>query len=145
MSTINKAGLELIKEFEGFRSRAYLCPAGVWTVGYGHTQGVRSGDVVTREQAEALLRQDLTDAEHAVDKWVDVPLGGNQFAALVSFVFNVGSGAFKDSTLLRLLNRGDYLSVPGQLKRWNKSGGRVLKGLVRRREAEAKLWSAFDA
>lgn len=141
---INEAGLELVKEFEGCLLKAYLCPAGVWTIGYGHTKGVRKGQTCTQAQADAWLREDLRESEQAVGRLVTVKLNGNEFSALVSFVFNVGSGNFRTSTLLSRLNRGDYLSVPDQLARWNKATVRgrkvVLPGLVRRRAAEAALW-----
>lgn len=141
---INDAGLALIKEFEGFRSRAYRDPIGVWTIGYGHTRGVRPGDVITQDRADAYLRDDVRIAEADVERGVEVQLVDNQFSALVSFVFNVGGDAFRKSTLLRLLNAGGYTAVPGQLARWTKAGGRELPGLVRRREAEARLWRTPD-
>ena len=133
-------GLNLIKEFEGFREKAYKCPAGVWTIGYGHTGGVKEGDVVTSNEAEKLLIQDLDWAEKVVYKHVNVFLNQNQFDALVSFVFNVGSGNFQKSTLLKRLNSGQYSDVPHELKRWNKGGGVVLPGLVRRRRVEGELF-----
>lgn len=145
MRQINQAGIDLIKEFEGLRTKAYKDPVGIWTIGYGHTETAKRGMTVTPEQAEDLLRRDLYTAESAVNRLVTVPLSDNQFAALVSFVFNVGEGAFRGSTLLRRLNAGNYGAVPDQLKRWNRAGGRVLNGLVRRREDEARLWSTPDA
>lgn len=145
---INKAGLDLIKEFEGFRGTAYKCPAGVPTIGYGTTringQRVRMGSTATREQAEQYLKADVASFERNVASLVKVPLTGNQFSALVSFMYNVGVGAFANSTLLRILNKGDYSGVPAQLARWNKAGGRVLNGLVRRRDAEAELFMKKD-
>lgn len=142
MRRINEAGLALIKEFEGLRLTSYRCPAGVWTVGWGSTgPHVVPGMTITEEEAETLLRDDLRRFEEGVEQLVEVPLNDNQFAALVSFAFNLGLGALSGSTLLRLLNEGDYASVPAQLARWNKAGGKVLAGLSRRREAEGKLWS----
>lgn len=146
--TINTAGLSLIMHFEGFRQNAYRCPAGVWTIGYGHTGGVTPGQSVSPAQAEELLRNDLADAEAAVARLVRVPLNENQFAALVSFAFNSGAGSLRNSTLLHRLNQGDYAAVPAELRRWvnvrdRKTGQLIpLPGLVRRRNAEAELWLA---
>lgn len=136
----SQQGLELIKHFEGFRSKAYLCPANVWTIGYGTTSGVKRGQVVTEAQATQMLQRDVEKFENAIKRHVQVPLRQNEFDALVSFVYNVGEGNFKSSTLLRLLNQGGYDDVYAQLQRWNRGGGRVLTGLVRRREAEGKLF-----
>lgn len=138
---INKAGVALIKEFEGFHAGPYLCPAKIWTIGYGHTRTVRAGMVVTMEQAEALLDDDLQLCERAIQRLVTVPLNDNQFAALGSFVFNVGISNFEMSTLLKLLNRGWYEQVSAQLMRWNRASGEVLGGLTRRRAAEGVLWN----
>ncbi|MDD3029225.1 MAG: lysozyme [Alphaproteobacteria bacterium] len=140
MPEIPQEALDLVKIFEGLRLSAYLCPAGKWTIGYGHTRGVAQGQAITKEQAEAFLVGDLTKAAIPIDQCVDVPLSRRQFAALISFVFNVGAGNFKRSTLLKQLNQGLYDRVPAQLARWNKSKGRVLDGLSRRRAAEAALW-----
>lgn len=139
---INDAGLALVKRFEGLKLKAYRCPAGVWTIGYGHTRGVKAGDVCTREQAEAWLRADLEEAERDVLRLVKSPLSDNQFSALVSWTFNLGGGSLARSALLRRLNLGYYDAVPGEMKRWNKAGGHVLPGLVLRRDAEAKLWAS---
>lgn len=137
MKTVNK---EIVKEFEGLKLEAYKCPAGVWTIGYGHTRGVIPGDAITEAEAEVFLAEDLEDSEDAVNAYVDVKLNQNQFDALVSFVYNLGAGDFRSSTLLRKLNSGDYLGSANEFKRWNKSGGVVLNGLVRRRAAEANLF-----
>ena len=142
---INQAGLDLIKEFEGFRTNAYLCPANVWTVGYGATYyedrtKIKPGDVVSKQRGEELLKNTVKDFENAVTQLVKVPLTPNQFAALVSFAFNVGVGAFSKSTLLKVLNQNNYDQAANELLRWNKGGGRVLPGLTRRREAERKLF-----
>jgi len=133
-------GLQLIKESESLKLEAYLCPAKVWTVGYGHTATAKQGMRISEARAESLLLGDLRECEDAINKLVKVKLSQLQFDALVSLVFNIGVGAFKRSTLLRLLNEGNYDSVPAQLARWNKAGGKVLRGLVRRRDAEATLW-----
>ena len=135
------AGIQLIKEFEGFRARAYVCPAGVLTIGYGTTRNVYRGQVITEQQATHLLYQDVVHFENEVKKSVKVPLTQYQFDALISFVYNVGSGNFRSSTLLRRLNDSGYSEVPGQLLRWNRAKGRVLEGLTRRRTSEGHLWN----
>jgi len=142
MMKISPAGLELIKAHEGLRLKAYKCPAGVWTIGYGSTgPHVRPGLVITDKEAVDLLIRDVARFEAAVNRLVKVPLNQNQFDALVSFVFNVGVGAFEKSTLLRLLNGGRYEAVPAQLMRWTKAKGRELPGLVKRRRDEGTLWA----
>lgn len=138
---INEAGRALIRRHEGLRLEAYLCPAGLMTIGYGHTRGVSAGDRITSDTAEALLAEDLRVFERGVATLVQVPLSDNQFSALVAFAFNVGLQAFARSRLLALLNRGWYEQVPAQLQRWTKAGGRELPGLVRRRRDEARLWN----
>lgn len=144
MRHINQAGIDLIKEFEGLSLKAYQCSAGVWTIGYGHTLGVKKGDSCTTMDAELWLSEDLRFAETAVERFVKVPLTDNEFAALVSFVYNMGVGNFEKSTLLKLLNQGWYEQVPAQLFRWNLAGGQVLGGLARRRSAESKLWNTGE-
>ncbi len=139
------AGLALIKSFEGLETTAYPDPGnGItgepWTIGYGHTRGVRRGDTCSEEQATAWLREDLRAAEGAVRHLVDVPLTQGQFDALASFVFNCGAGAFGNSTLLRLLNGGDESGAADQFRRWNRGADGVLPGLVRRRAAERDLF-----
>lgn len=142
MMQASKAGLDLIKQFEGLYLKAYRCPAGVPTIGYGHTAGVAMGQTVTQQQADDYLRRDVRQFERAVSRLVRVPLTQGQFDALVSFAFNLGEGALAQSTLLRLLNAGDYAGAAAQFERWNKAGGRVLPGLVRRRAAERALFEA---
>lgn len=141
---VNDATLALIKQWEGLRLSAYQDVAGVWTIGYGHTGGVRIAERITAMEAEHLLRADLDRFEAAVDRHVTVPLNDNQFGALVSFAFNVGERAFESSTLLRMLNAGDYAAVPAELAKWNRAGGRRVAGLVNRRAAEAGLWVRGD-
>lgn len=136
--------ITLIRHFEGCRLDAYLCPAGVWTIGYGHTFGVKQGDVIDQEAAEALLIEDLEEFEGYVTAFCKCSLEQHQFDALVSWVFNLGPGNFESSTLLRRLNDGDLGAVPDEIRRWNKAGGRVLDGLVRRREAEAVMFEGGD-
>lgn len=137
-------GLEFIKHHEGLETKAYPDPGSAdghpWTIGVGHTKGVKKGDTCTVEQAMEWLRDDVVGAESAVLRLVKVALTQDEFDALVSFVFNVGTGAFEGSTLLRLLNAGDYDGAAAQFKRWNKNDGRVMAGLTTRREAEAKLF-----
>lgn len=137
---VNAEGLRLIKNYEGFRERAYLCPAGVWTIGYGHTGGVNEGDTVTREEAERLLRSDLRHAEGAVSRLIRVPLTDNEFSALVSFVYNCGAGALQTSTMRAHLNGGRRLAAADEFWRWCQAGGRKLPGLVRRRADERALF-----
>lgn len=141
MRRINAEGLALIKQWEGLRLEAYKCSADVWTIGFGHVATAREGMKITQEQAERLLLQDLDVFENAVSRAVTVDLSDNQFAALVSWTYNVGAGAMQKSTLIRKLNAGDYASVPGELARWNKVKGKVSKGLSNRRAAEAGLWA----
>ncbi len=140
---INSAGLALIKEYEGLRLEAYLDSADppIWTIGYGHTRGVKMGDTCSQHQADEWLEQDLIEAEKAVTDLVKVKLTDNQFAALVSFTFNEGRGRLAGSTLLKKLNEGGYGLIPACLKSWVFAGGRTQPGLVRRRAAEAALWS----
>ena len=141
---VGKKGIELIKEFEGLRFKSYLCPAGVWTIGWGHTRTAKEGQVITIEQAEKLLIADLRDFESTVNAFVKVDLTQNQFDALVSFAFNVGSGAFRGSTLLKKLNSGDYQGASEEFPRWNKADGRVSIGLQKRREKERQLFLLKD-
>lgn len=138
---INAEGLALIKQWEGLRLEAYRCSAGVWTIGYGHTVSAHEGMKITLEQAERMLVQDLNIFENAVSRAVKVDISDNQFAALVSWAYNVGVGAMQKSSLIRKLNAGDHGSVPGELARWNKVKGKVSKGLSNRRAAEIGLWA----
>jgi len=140
---VNKAGLDLIKSFEGLSLTAYPDPGtggDPWTIGFGSTKGVRKGMKITEQEAEQRLVMDLQDACKAVERYVTIPLNDNQFAALVSFTFNVGGGNLAVSTLLKRLNEGEYASVPMQLMRWNKAAGKVMNGLTRRRTAEGDLF-----
>lgn len=145
MKTSQK-GIDLIKEFEGYSERVYMCAGGVYTIGYGHTKDVKPGDTCTREKAEEYLRLDVVEAEEAIEVLVKVPLTQNQFDALVSLVYNIGSGNFFDSTIRRVINAngGDMEEYRKAWMMWVKSRNKVLKGLVRRREAEFKLFSSND-
>lgn len=134
----------IVREFEGLRLKAYYCPAGKLTIGYGHTLGVKEGDTCTKEQAEEWLLEDLQKAADAVRKYVVVTLVENQINALASFIFNVGAGNFRESTLLKNLNRGWYDTIGQELMRWVYAKGEILGGLSRRRAAEAALFNKGD-
>ena len=141
---INDAGVRLVQEFEGCKLEAYPDPGTggePWTIGWGSTgPDIGPGTVWTQEEADARFLDDLTKFGDGVDRLVRVPLTDNQFAALVSFAYNVGLGALRDSTLLRKLNAGDYLGAADQLPRWARAGGRIMPGLSRRRLAERALF-----
>lgn len=142
---ISSAGLNLIKEFEGLCTTAYVCPAGVLSIGYGHTKNVKKGDVITKDGAEELLKKDLKEFEEAVTAMLDireVAVNQCQFDALVCFAFNVGTKALDTSTLLKKLTIGDVEGASDEFLRWNKAGGKVLEGLTRRRQAERRLFLA---
>jgi spore coat assembly protein SafA len=139
---LSAQGLDLIKGFEGLRLSAYQDSAGVWTIGYGHTAGVKPGDRISAAQAEQFLRSDVQWAEDAVRKHVKVPITQQQFDALVSFTFNLGAGALQKSTLLSKLNQGDYAGAQAEFGRWVNAGGQRLEGLVRRRAEEARLFGS---
>jgi len=145
MRKINKEGLALIKRWEGLRTTAYKDSAGIWTIGYGHTSSagkprVYHGLRITEDEADAILARDLSQYERAVSEAVKMQINDNQFAALVSFAYNVGASAFKRSTLVKKLNKGNYDAVPAELMKWVNAGGKKLKGLENRRAAEAGLW-----
>lgn len=142
---IDTHGLALIEAFEGFRGKAYRCPAGVLTIGYGHTSmagppAVKAGQSMTRVEAAKVLERDLGDFGAGVQDMVRTDLSDHQYAALVSFAYNVGLGAFRSSSVLRAVNARDFESVPRRLNLWVKAGPRVLPGLVRRRAAEGALF-----
>lgn len=137
---ISQTGIDLIKSFEGCYLKAYKCPAGVWTIGYGHTGGVKEGQTINHAQAVVMLQTDLTSYEMAVNTNVKVAINQNQFDALVSFAFNCGNNALRTSVLLKLLNQGDYIAAANQFDLWVNGGGKRLSGLVRRRAAEKALF-----
>lgn len=145
MRHISKDGLDLICRFEGFSPVIYICPAGYPTIGYGHliteANKERFLDGVDEDEALELLRSDVGKAERAVLRLIAVPLTQGQFDALVSFTFNLGSGALQRSTLRRKVNLEEHDDVPTELMKWVWAGGRKLKGLVKRRVAEAMLYS----
>jgi lysozyme len=133
--------VELIKESEGLRLKAYLpTPNDVYTIGYGHTKTAEKGMVITLAGADALLLHDLAWVETAIDTYVQVPLNQNQYDALSSFIYNVGGTAFRKSTLLKKLNQNDYNGAANELLRWDKQKGKVLRGLTKRRQLEKDLF-----
>jgi len=145
---MSQGGLDaLLKKFEGCKLKAYYCPAGVCTIGYGHTSAagapqVADGMIITQADAEDILKRDIVKYEIAVMDLVKVKLTQNQFDVLVDFAYNAGVGNLKSSTMLKKVNAGDLDAVPAELMKWTKGGGKVLPGLVRRRQAEAAWWSA---
>tara|TARA_B100001094_G_scaffold328721_1_gene389773 strand:+ start:1320 stop:1757 length:438 start_codon:yes stop_codon:yes gene_type:complete len=141
---ISQNGLELIKHFEGCELEAYKCAAGVWTIGYGHIKTAVEGMTISQSYADELLDGEIVEYEDYVNAAVTAPLSQDQFDALVSWTFNLGNGNLNASTMLKVLNRGEYEEVPAQMKRWNKAGGKVLEGLIRRREAEANLFEGKE-
>lgn len=136
----SEAGIQLIEQFEGLSLKAYQDVAGVWTNGYGNTHGVVPGTTITQAQAESDLLFNVAGSEYVVNTVVKVPLTQNQFDALVDFVFNLGSGNFQSSTLLRLLNQNDLVGASNEFPKWNHAGGVVVAGLTKRRLAEQALF-----
>jgi lysozyme len=134
-------GLEKTKEFEGLRLTAYQDSGGVWTIGYGHTGSAKPGMTITQEKADELLRLDVHWAVSCVNNAVTVPVNQNQFDALVDFTFNIGCGAFRNSTLLRRLNAKNYAEAAEEFTRWKFVKGVEVAGLLRRREADKKLFT----
>src|SRR5208282_1792815 len=132
----SKSGLQLTEQFEGVCLTAYQDQVGVWTIGYGHTAGVQPGDTCTQEQAEAWLQSDVSWAVQTVNLYVTIALTQGEFDALVDFVFNLGSGSFEHSTLLTLVNQRNFGAAADQFERWDHAGGKVVAGLLRRRQAE---------
>ena len=141
---ISLEGLGLIKKFEGCELEAYKCAAGVWTIGYGSTKGVKEGDSLTQEDADKLLRHEMNEYEGYIKDMVKIDLKQNEFDSLVSWVFNLGPANLKTSTMLKVINDNKLEEVPSQMKRWNKANGKVLEGLIRRREAEALLFQGKE-
>jgi len=145
---MSQGGLDsLLKKFEGCKLKAYRCPAGVCTIGYGHTSAagapmVNDGMTITQAQADDILKRDIVKYEIAVMDLVKVPLTQNQFDVLVDFAYNAGVGNLKSSTMLKKVNAGDLDAVPSELMKWTKGGGKVLPGLVRRRQAAGAWWTA---
>jgi len=143
---LNKDGLNLVKEFEGLRLESYLCPADVWTIGYGTTAAAnvgikpRSGMSITEEEAEWYLQKTLAKFAASIDKYITAPINENEHAAFLSLAYNIGPTAFKRSSALRHFNNGDKQRAANSILLFNKAGGKKLAGLVRRREAERKLF-----
>lgn len=136
-------GIMLTESFEGLRLDSYQDVAGVWTIGYGHTgSDIKQSMTITEDQAQALLESDIAASVACVNYAVKVNINQNQFDALVDFTFNEGRGSFLRSTLLTLLNMGDFLGASGQFQKWIYAGGEVQPGLIRRRDAEAALFNA---
>ena len=140
----------LLKKFEGCKLKAYRCPANVCTIGYGHTSAagapeVHDGMTISQKDADDILRCDLVKYETAVFGMVHQPLTQHQFDALVDFAYNAGVGALKSSTLLKKVNAAQFDDVPAELMKWTKGGGKVLPGLVRRRQAESEWWTLVEA
>ena len=143
---INKATVDLVKEFEGFEAKAYKCPAGVWTIGYGTTAAAgvgivpEAGMVIGKTEAEGYLHAALEKFSQQIAPAIKAPINENEFGAFVSLAYNIGAGAFKKSSALRHFNAGDKGKAADALTMWNKVGGKVLAGLVRRRTAERALF-----
>ena len=135
-----ETGIDIIKKFEGLKLKAYLCPAGKPTIGYGHTYGVKLGRTISKAEADVLLDHDYQDALNAVEELIKVPLTENQLGALSSFVFNLGRGKLIGSTLRKKLNQGDYKGAAEEFDKWVYAGGVKLNGLVARRAAEKELF-----
>jgi lysozyme len=150
MTAINKATIELIKEFEGLRLEAYKCSADVWTIGYGTTgrAGVgidpMSGTVITEAEAEYYLEKTMADFSAQIRGAITAPINENEFGAFVSLAYNIGPAGFKRSSALRHFNAGDKSRAAASIELWNKAGGKVLAGLVRRRKAEVALFQTPD-
>ncbi len=140
--TTSKEGIDFIASFEGFEAEAYVCPGGKLTIGYGHTRNVKRDDVITVAEAKQLLQEDVAEAERYVNAFVHAPLRQNQFDALVSFVFNVGCGNFRRSSLLKEVNcdADNFGDIRPRFMAFVKSKGKVSPGLTRRRKAEADLY-----
>jgi len=137
---ISNEGISLIKKFEGCELESYQDSVGIWTIGYGHTKNIKEGMTISKEQADNMLLNELDEYCEYVEKAVDVTLKQCEFDALVAWTYNLGPTNLNKSTMLKKLNNKEYQDVPHEIKRWNKAGGKVLQGLVRRREAESLLF-----
>lgn len=142
MMHISERGIKLIKDFEGFRSKSYLCPAGYKTIGYGHVTDSNMDDI-SRSEADRFLAEDIYKAERSVERNIRVDLTQGQFDALVSFVFNLGGAALQRSTLRQKVNREEHQDVPKEFMRWVYTAGIILTGLVKRRQAEAEIYDSY--
>lgn len=133
--------IEIVRAFEGERLKAYQCSAGVWTIGVGHTKGVKEGDRITLEQSDELLKSDLEGFKREMIPLVDVEVTRGQFVALLSFVFNLGTKAFMTSTLRKKLNKGDFEGASFEFLKWKFVNGEEVRGLLNRRKAERELFN----
>lgn len=137
---ISENCINLIKEFEGCKLKAYKCPAGIWTIGYGCTTNVKEGDTCTQEQADTWLTEEANEFAESVLGMVKVPLTQNELDALTSLAYNIGLGNLRKSTLMKRINESDFDAAADEFPKWNKAGGNVLPGLVKRRRAERDLF-----
>ena len=144
MRVCSVRGIEILKEFEGLRLEAYKCPAGVWTIGYGHTRMAKEGMKISKDVAVGYMISDMSLVEKSLDKMFPTGLSDHEFSALVCFCFNIGWGAFKRSTMCRLLLAGKNREAADQFLKWNKANGKELAGLTRRRVAERDLFLQFQ-
>ena len=141
---ISEDGLELIKKFEGCETTAYQDSVGVWTIGFGHTKGVEEGQTCSIEDAESMLADEMDEYEGYINNMVKVELQQHEFDALVAWVYNLGPTNLGESTMLKVLNGGQFDRVPDEMNRWTRAGGEILKGLVRRRQAESLMFQNLD-
>jgi lysozyme len=141
---ISEDGLELIKKFEGCETTAYQDSVGVWTIGFGHTKGVEEGQTCSVEDAESMLADEMDEYEGYVNNMVKVELQQHEFDALVAWVYNLGPTNLGESTMLKVLNGGQFDRVPDEMNRWTRAGGKILEGLVRRRQAESLMFQNLD-
>ena len=141
---ISEDGLELIKKFEGCETTAYQDSVGVWTIGFGHTKGVEEGQTCSTEDAESMLANEMDEYEGYINNMVKVDLQQHEFDALVAWVYNLGPTNLGESTMLKVLNGGQFDRVPEEMNRWTRAGGKILEGLVRRRQAESLMFQDLD-
>lgn len=139
---IHPDGIALLKELEGLRLEAYKCQGKVWTIGYGHTAGVKKGDTITAAQAEEIFEAEVWKFADGVRAALDgVALSAYRFAALVCLAYNIGLTDFRDSTVLKRIKAGKFAEVPRAMRMWNKADGKISPGLIKRREREIELWN----
>ena len=141
---ISEDGLELIKKFEGCETSAYQDSVGVWTIGFGHTKGVEEGQTCSIEDAESMLADEMDEYEGYINNMVKVDLQQHEFDSLVAWVYNLGPTNLGESTMLKVLNGGQFDRVPDEMNRWTRAGGEILEGLVRRRQAESLMFQNLD-
>ena len=141
---ISEDGLELIKKFEGCETSAYQDSVGVWTIGFGHTKGVEEGQTCSIEDAESMLADEMDEYEGYINNMVKVDLQQHEFDSLVAWVYNLGPTNLGESTMLKVLNGGQFDRVPDEMNRCTRAGGQILEGLVRRRQAESLMFQDLD-